>query len=48
MHYATCNNNANVGVYLIEIYGTGLTNTSDSSSPVLAIWIGFGVIPQQD
>ena len=33
---------------MIEIYGTGLRNTSYSSSPELAIWIGFGLILEQD
>jgi hypothetical protein len=48
LHFATGSNNLNVGVCLIEIYGTGLGNTSDSSSSVLGIWIGFGVILEQD
>jgi len=48
LHYSTGLNNNNIGVCLIEIFGTGLTNTSDSASPVLAIWIGFGVILEQD
>jgi len=48
LHYSTGINNTSVGVCLIEIYGTGLGNTSDSASPVLAIWIGFGVILEQD
>ena len=48
LHYATGLNNSNLGVCLIEIYGAGLQSTSDSSSPVLAIWIGFGVILEQD
>ena len=48
LHFATGLNNINVGVCLIEIYGTGLGNTSDGSSPVLGIWIGFGVILEQD
>lgn len=48
LHFSTGANNISVGVCLIEIYGQGLSNASDSNSSILAIWIGFGVILEQD
>merc|ERR1712032_319555 len=47
-HNALGLDNTKTGVCLVEINSAGLAATSDSSSPVLAIWIGFGTILETD
>jgi hypothetical protein len=48
LHQSFGVDNTKTGVCLIEINSKGLEKTSDSSSPVLAIWIGFGTILESD
>ena len=48
LHHSFGTSSTSTGVCLIEINSAGLALTSDSSSPVLAIWIGFGVILESD
>jgi hypothetical protein len=48
LHHSFGVSSTKTGVCLIEINSQALQNTSDSSSPVLAIWIGFGVILETD
>ncbi len=49
LHFGLGSDNTKTGICLIEIFTVGLVNlTSDSMSPVMAIWIGFGVLLEQD
>jgi hypothetical protein len=48
LHHSYGASSTSTGVCLIEINSAGLAATSDSSSPVLAIWIGFGTILESD
>jgi len=48
LHFSLGSSTTSTGICLIEIYGLGLGATADSTSNVLGIWIGFGVLLETD